>query len=174
MGTPRPPKPAKYFVGLLASDLTALDAVESQLSAVFGEIERRSEVITWNASKFYEEEMGPGLVRRFVSFSRLRSPEDLAAMKLETQSIEDRYRDGSGGRRVNLDPGYIDAYKLVLASTKNAGQRIYLKSGIYAEATLFYRDGGFQGLAYTYPDYLWPATREFFVAVRERYLSQLR
>jgi hypothetical protein len=130
MGTPRAPKPAKYFVGLLVSDLTVLDAVEGQLSAVFGEIERRSEVIPWNASKFYEEEMGPGLVRRFVSFSRLRSPEDLAAMKLETQSIEDRYRDGSGGRRVNLDPGYIDAYKLVLASTKNAGQRIYLKSGI--------------------------------------------
>ena len=61
-----------------------------------------------------------------------------------------------------------------LASTKNAGQRIYVSSGIYAEATLFYRDGGFQGLAYTYPDYLWPATREFFLAVRERYLSQLR
>ena len=77
MGTPRAPKPAKYFVGLLASDLTVLDAVEGQLSAVFGEIERRSEVIPWNASRFYEEEMGPGLVRRFVSFSRLRSPEDV-------------------------------------------------------------------------------------------------
>ena len=173
MGTPREPKPAKYFVALLASAATLLDAAESPLSEVFGEIERRSEVIPWNASKFYENEMGSGLLRRFVSFSRLRSPEDLAAMKLETQSIEERYCKGSGGRRVNLDPGYLDVYKLVLASTKNAGQRIYLRSGIYAEATLLYRDGAFQGLAYTYPDYLWPETRQFFAAVRERYLSQL-
>lgn len=60
----------------------------------------------------------------------------LAATELPTQAIENKFRDPlSGGRRVNLDPGYIDLLKVVLASTKNANQRNYLNSGIYAEAT---------------------------------------
>ena len=78
------------------------------------------------------------------------------------------------GRRVNIDPGYIDAFKLVLASTKNAGQRIYLHSGIYAETTLQYFDGAFHGLPHTYPDYLWPQTLAFFTSLRAEYLAQLR
>ena len=91
--------------------------------------------------------IGSELLRRFFSFSALALPERLADVKLETQKIEDRYRETvSGGRRVNLDPGYLDAYKVVLASTKNAGQRIYLHAGIYGEATLLYYDGAFHGL----------------------------
>jgi len=60
----------------------------------------------------------------------------LAAIKLQTQAIENKFRDAlSGGRRVNLDPGYIDLLEVVLASTKNANPRMYLNSGIYAEPT---------------------------------------
>ncbi|MBI3063589.1 MAG: DUF4416 family protein, partial [Deltaproteobacteria bacterium] len=107
----------------------------------------------------------------------LVAPDHLARIKLLTQQVEDRYRDTTTdlpGRRVNLDPGYIDAFKLVLASTKNAGQRIYLHSGIYAETTLQYFDGAFHGLAHTYPDYLWPQTLAFFTSLRSVYLDQLR
>ena len=119
--------------------------------------------------------MGPGLLRRFLSFSTLASPENLAAVKLETQAIEERYRAPvSRGRQINLDPGYLDSFKVVLASTKNASQRLYLRAGIYAEATLFYYDGGFHGLQYTYPDYLWPAALAFFTELRSGYLAQVR
>jgi hypothetical protein len=75
---------------------------------------------------------------------------------------------------VNLDPGYLEAGKLVLASTKNASQRIYLRAGIYAEATLLYYEGAFHGCSYTYPDYLWPQTLAFFIRLRALYLQQLR
>ncbi|MBM4264760.1 MAG: DUF4416 family protein, partial [Deltaproteobacteria bacterium] len=80
----------------------------------------------------------------------------------------------SAGRRVNIDPGYLDAFKLVLASTKNASQRIYLDGGIFGEATLLYYNGGFHGLPYTYRDYLWPETLQFLTSVRASYLAQLR
>jgi len=177
MGTPREPKPAKYFVALLSSDIELLTTAESDLAAILDVIDNRSEILPWTASNFYEKEMGTGLRRRFLSFERLASPSELARIKLLTQQIEERYRDKTAdhpGRRVNIDPGYIDAFKVALASTKNAGQRLYLHSGIYAEATLLYFDGAFHGLAYTYPDYRWPATLAFFTSLRSLYVDQLR
>lgn len=174
MGTAREPKPAKYFAALLSSDDQLLTSVESDLAAALGEVDMRSGVFAWTFSSFYAQEMGAGLLRRFVSFAALRSPGNLAAIKSQTQRIEDKHRHAAGGRRINLDPGYLDAYKVVLASTKNAGQRIYLSEGIYAEATLLYHDAGFHGLEYTYLDYLLPQTLSFFAALRLRYLAQLR
>jgi hypothetical protein len=177
MGTPKEPKPAKYFVGLLSSEIDLLGAVETDLCAVLGAIDGRSEILRWTPSAFYQREMGAGLLRRFLSFEPLLSPQALAEIKLATQSIEERYRralaDGRG-RRINLDPGYLELGKVVLASTKNASQRIYLSGGIFAEATLLYYDAAFHGCAYTYPDFLWPETLCFLSASRTRYLAQLR
>ena len=176
MGTPREPTPAKYLVGLLSAERELLDDVESDLARAFGRIDRRSETLAWTESNFYQREMGGALIRRFISFAPLESPDGLAARKLHAQEIEERYRRRApaAGRRINIDPGYLDAFKLVLASTKNAGQRIYLANGIYAEATLMYYDGEWHGLPYTYRDYLWPETRGFLSALRAVYLAQLR
>ena len=176
MGTPREPKLAKYFVALLSAERNLLSAVEGDLTGILGTIDARSEVSPWTLSKFYEKEMGPGLLRRFVSFESLASPGKLADIKLATQRIEENYRrstESGLGRRVNLDPGYIESGKVVLASTKNASQRVYLYSGMYAEATLQFYDGEFHGYAHTYPDYLWPETMAFLTSLRGVYLDQL-
>lgn len=177
MGIPKEPNPAKYFVALLSSQIDLLDAVETDLERLLGEIDDRSETVAWSASRFYEDEMGVGLLRRFLSFGPLLAPAVLADIKLGTQSIEECYRSApanGGGRRINCDPGYLEAGKVVLASTKNASQRIYLRGGIFAEATLLYYEGMFHGCAYTYPDYLWSGTLLFMTACRARYLEQLR
>ena len=175
MGTPQEPKPAKYFVALLLSDADLLTAVDNDLTELLGAVDDRSEMLPWTASRFYEQEMGPSLWRCFWSFATLRAAAELAAIKLQTQQIEERHRDpASTGRRVNLDPGYLDSFKVVLASTKNASQRIYLDGGIYGEATLMYHDGGFHGLPYTYPDYVWPETFEFMRRLRAAYIDALR
>jgi hypothetical protein len=175
MGTPREPKPAKFFVALLSSSREILSQAENDLVALISDIDGRSAVLPWNVSKYYEREMGSGLLRCFLGFSSLVTPERLAELKLRTQAVEDRYRQkSSSGRQINIDPGYLDAHKVVLASTKNASQRIYLRSGIYAEATLFYENGSFHGLVYTYRDYLWPEALDFFSQLRAGYLTQLR
>ena len=174
MGTAREPAAVKYFAALLSSEEGLLSEVENDLATAAGPIEMRSAVFPWPFSKFYESEMGVELSRKFVSFAPLAAPENLASLKCATQKIEDLYRNARRGRRVNLDPGYLDLYKVVLASTKNAGQRIYLRQGIYAEVTLFFHAAGFHGLEYTYRDYLVSETLDFFSALRGRYLSQLR
>jgi hypothetical protein len=177
MGTPKEPKPGKYFVAGLSSETCLLNAVEAELESILGAIDSRSDSLPWTLSRFYEAEMGAGLLRRFLSFEPLLSPQKLADVKLATQEIEERYRVTRGAgvrRRINLDPGYLEAGKVVLASTKNACQRIYLRAGIFAEATLLYYDGAFHGYSYTYPDYLWPETLQFLTTSRTRYLEQLR
>src|SRR5690349_24327932 len=127
MGTPKEPTPVKYFVGILSAETDLIRAAEEDLSQLLGPLEARSELLSWTASKYYEKEMGDGLWRRYVSFARLQSPTALANVKLATNAIEQGYhRTGNDSRRVNLDPGYIESGKLVLASTKNANQRIYL------------------------------------------------
>lgn len=174
MGMPVEPQPAKYFIAFLVADLTVLAAVEAEVLVTLGKIDGRGAVAAWHESKFYESEMGDRLWRGFWSLQSLRSPKALAAAKLQTQAIEDKFRDPvSGGRRVNLDPGYLDMLKVVLASTKNANPRIYLNSGIYAEVTLFYHHGAFHGLAYTYRDYLTPQATEFLKRARSTYVEQL-
>lgn len=177
MGVATEPKPAKYFVALLAADPEDLSSAESDLASLLGAIDARSETLPWKLSSFYEKEMGPKLLRRFVSFEALLSPEKLSDVKLATQDLEASNRGTPVdplGRRVNVDPGYIEAGKAVLASTKNASQRIYLRAGIYAEATLLYYNGAFHGCPYTYPDYLWPETLNFLTRLRAIYLQQLR
>jgi hypothetical protein len=175
MGTARDPRPAKYFVGLLSSDIQLFNSVETDLTAILGAIDCRSETLPWNVSRFYEKEMGTGLLRRFVSFRQLAWPGNLAEIKLQTQRLEEKYRTlEQNSRKVNVDPGYLEAGKVVLASTKNAGQRIYLQSGIYGEVALVYYDGAFQACPHTYPDYRWAETLSFLTSLRSVYLDQLR
>jgi hypothetical protein len=177
MGTPTEPKPVKLFAALLANSAELFHSTERDLASLLGSIDSSSQTLPWEVTNYYSEEMGAGLLRRFVSFSPLMAPEALPEIKLATQGLEEKYRRievDRRGRRVNIDPGYLDVGKAVLASTKGASHRIYLRSGIYAETTLLFRDGSLQPYEHTYPDYLWPEARSFFAALRALYLSQLR
>ena len=177
MGTPTLPQPVKLLVALLSADPTLHALAVTQLEQSYGPTDMESEVFPWNTTDYYREEMGENLLRKFVTFERLISPEELVRIKLETNSLELSLSSASSPespRRVNLDPGYLDATKLVLASTKNQAHRVYLSQGIYAEVTLLYHHGAFHPFVYTYADYRWPETHTFLRKVRARYLEQLR
>ena len=177
MGIPKEPKPVKLFVALLFCREELFASVEQAMRALFGATDSTSARLPWAVTDYYKKEMGSGLLRRFVSFAPLISPESLAEIKLKTQELEECYQwreDGEKGRQVNIDPGYLDEGKIVLASTKSASHRIYLRSGVYGEVTLLFHSGSYQPLDYTYPDYLWPETRSFLATLRSLYLNQLK
>jgi len=177
MGAPTFPPPVKLLVALLATDSAQLALATTRLESSYGTIDVESNIFAWDTTNYYREEMGEKLLRKFVAFAPLISPEALAPLKLETNALEILFAGDSSPaarRCVNLDPGYLDATKLVLASTKNQAHRIYLSQGIYAEVTLLYHHGGFHPFIYTYTDYRWPETHEFLRRVRKRYLEQLR
>lgn len=174
MGVPTPPPPVKLFIALLSAEPALLSSTTAQLQHRYGPVDLRSDVLPWNITQYYREEMGDNLLRQFIAFASLISPEDLVRIKLDTNTQEISLARPSAGRQVNLDPGYLDVNKLVLASTKGQAHRLYLSQGIYAEITLLFHHNQFHPFIYTYTDYRWPQTHAFFRQVRKRYLEQLR
>ena len=173
MSIPQEPKPAKLFVSVISSSAEGINITLYELAAQYGILDFVSPLLPFDYTDYYCAEMGKVLVRRFVSFDRLIRQEDLASIKVQTNLIETE-KALKGKRLVNIDPGYLLAERLVLASGKNFGHRIYLKSGIYADLTLVYRDKDYQPLAWTYPDYGEPNLRRWLRGLRQKYLLQLR
>jgi len=173
MSTPQEPKPAKLFVSVISSSAERINATLPELAAHYGILDFVSPLLPFNYTDYYCAEMGKVLLRRFASFDRLILQEDLALIKVQTNALEDEQTE-EGNRLVNIDPGYLVAERLVLASGKNYGHRIYLSKGIYADLTLIYRDKDYQPLAWTYPDYGEPEVRRWLRALRQKYLLQLR
>jgi hypothetical protein len=161
------------IAGLLAASEDLCVAACSALEQRYGAIDAASVPQRWTVTSYYADEMGDDILRQFVSFATLIDPDRIAPIKIETNTLEDMWRK-EGKRAVNLDPGYVGLAKLVLATTKDAAQRIYLSGGIYAEPTLRYEGGSFRPYAYTYNDYADSAGLAFFNSVRARYVEQLR
>ena len=117
--------------------------------------------------------MGPNLQRRLVAMADLAPPECIREGKLFCNDLEDRLAGGAG-RPVNLDIGFLDHNKIVLASFKFAGQRIHLGDGVYADLTARYAGGRYQPFEWTFPDFRDGRYDSELLEIRSRYLGQLR
>lgn len=172
MGKIKKPASVKLIIGFIFQDKNIFDKALAQLARRFGKTDFISPIIPFNLTDYYKNEIGDGLSKKIVSFEKLIDPSRLAEIKILTNKIEERFAE-SGCRRINIDPGYIDLSKLVLATTKDYSHRIYLKKGIYAEITLSYRDKNFQALPWTYPDYKTKEYSDIFSAIRQKYANEL-
>lgn len=170
-------EPVKAICGVLFHPGVEPARVEDALAPVFGAVDLRSDVWDFDFTTHYESETGPNIQRAFLAFDELMDPGDLAAAKVRTNQIEldlAAALDCHVPRPVNLDPGYVDLARLVLASARDRDHRVYLGRGIYAEATLRYCRSGFVPWEWTYPDYRTRPYLAFFEQVRARYVEQRR
>ncbi len=163
----------KLIVGIIYSDKELLDAALASLTEKFGEIEDVCDEFSFSEefSHYYDEELGGEGLRRIYSFRELVAPDRQAEIKIFTNELEMKLSK-SGNRHVNIDPGFINHGRLLLATTKPAGFRIPLSDGIYTELTLFWARGEWQKLPWTYRDYQSERVQGFITMVRKRYLSQ--
>jgi len=161
----------KLFIGLIFDQETTLLKTLNILKRHFGEIDFESRTLEFNHTDYYENELGPNLKRKFISFKKLINPEKLAKIKVTTNKIEEKLSRNKS-RKINIDPGYLDLPKLVLASTKDFAHRIYLDHGIYAEITLLFQDKTFKPLAWTFPDFKTQEYTEIFKEIRNLYAKQ--
>ena len=173
MAKPAPVTPVKLFVVTLHREVEALNAVRSELEQEWGECDFQSADFPFDQTDYYEKEMGSNLFRRFLSFQRLITPDRIVEAKLFTNLMEEKY-SGESGRRINLDPGYLDYYKLVLASAKFGGQKVYLRSGIYADMTLVVFRGKWEAFQWSFPDFKSGLYDQTLFQIRDLYKSQVK
>lgn len=175
MGEIRTPLPVKLFVGVLTSLPEAVPKAEAQLARLFGAVDLRSESFLFDGTHYYDEEMGTPIYRYFFSFENLIEPSEIAGAKLKSNNLEAAFASEYSNlqRPVNLDPGYLEQSKIVLASTKNFYHRILISSGIYAEVTLHFEEGEWRAFPWTFPDYKTGRYHRFFTSLRDLYREQL-
>ena len=174
MGTPNPNQREKLVTSIIYAPEVEVGALLAELESAWGPIEYLGQELAFDHTDYYTVEMGSGLRRRIVAFQRFIEPSDLPAIKLASNEMEDGHRDTQRKRRVNMDPGVLAADKLVLATTKNFSHRIYLGRGIFADLTLLYRDGAYNPLEWTYPDYASEEIRTVFGIIRRAMMIKRR
>jgi len=169
------PQPVKLLVGVLAADENCLRAARTAVIETFGQADIISQTWPFDMTGYYAEQAGPAILRQFISIDKLIDPGQLASIKHKANQIEQLLAETLATqwpRPVNLDPGYIEPSKLVLASTKNFAHRVYIGQGIWAEVTLTYNKGLWQSYPFTFPDFKSGRYNEFLSSVRNRLAEQ--
>ena len=173
MSQPRPGLPVKPVVSVILSREDLGPPVMARLTDYFGPPDLVGPFWPFDDTDYYTPEMGPHLGRRLAAFLHLAEAAGLKDWKVFTNRVEKEFSLGDR-RLVNLDPGYVAAERLVLATGKNYSHRIYLDNGIYGDLTLIYQGGAFQPLPWTFPDYASGALPALLARVRQKYLWQLK
>jgi hypothetical protein len=173
MGMPGEKGPVVRVAALLSPAGEEPGPLLDSIEGLWGPLKSVSEPMDFRFTSFYEREMGTGLARRFLAFADLAPADGLRAWKLASNALEARLAV-HGGRRANVDPGYLDLGTVVVASVKDAAYRVYLGGGIYAQPMLRFEAGGFRAWPWTYPDYATHTAIGFFNAVRAGYRDAVR
>ncbi len=159
---------------------SATRRAHAELTQWYGTIDDISDIVPFTFTEFYKDEMGENLLRQWVRFEPLFSPEHLAKCKLETNMAETLLarqfsdREAKVRRPINIDPGYVHRYKVVLATTKDHSHRVYMREGIYSEVTLHWSQNRWTPWPWTYADYRTEQATVFFERARAAYLAQLQ
>ena len=176
MTRPKPFLPAKLVCGVIHGEASFYEQARTRLVGQFGAIDLESPPFPFDLTGYYETEMGPGLRRRFMSFVEPVDPQDLPEIKLLTNGLEEEIGTAAkeGGRAVNIDPGYLTASALIMATAKDFSHRIPLRKGIYGHLELLFTKKGVRLLDWTYPDIRRGPCLDFLLAVRRIHLVELR
>ena len=171
---PHRPDPVKLFAAVLHREPDALHAALDLLAKRIGEIDFEGADHPFGGTDYYDAEMGPGLLRRIVSFEELIAPEAIVGVKLAAVEIEEALRAPGGGRRINIDPGYLDVHKAVLASAKYGAPKVHVGEGVYADLVLRYSKGRFHPFEWTFADFRSGTYDADLLEVRRLYKLALR
>lgn len=163
----------KLLAGILYKKKFLLNKCFELLVNELGDIDYKSESFLFDITDYYACEMGSPLYRIFISFEKLITPDLLADVKIQTNNIESQLSQ-AGNRTVNIDSGYLDYDKIVLASAKYNGNKIYLKKGIWADLTLHYQKGIFSPYPWSFPDFKEGEYNDVFLKIREIYKKQIK
>ena len=161
--------PVKLFAAILYREETALSEALMRLTKAFGEIDYRSSPYPFDVTDYYKAEMGEPLFRVLVSFAPLSQAETLPEAKWNSIDIENNCKGTLTGCTVNIDIGYLDYDKVVLASTKKGAYKIAMQRNIWADMILHFEKGTFVPFSWSFADFKDNRYEKALLRIREMY-----
>lgn len=165
--------PVNLLLGILTARPQLLDETIQEIVKILGPFDFRSEWFPFTVTDYYDQELGSPIFRCFLSLKQLVEPSYIIEVKHQIALLEDRYRE-NGWRKINIDPGYFDFYKLVLASFKVGAFKIYLGQGVYGDMTLLYSKGKFTPFEWAFADFASGKYNDVFLTIRNLYKKKLK
>ncbi len=166
-------QPVKLFCGIIASDMKLMEKAINIMEKRFSKTDCRSKLMDFDKTRYYVEEMGEGLKKYFVSFTKLIRMEQMPDIKIFTNHLEEKLSRNKNKRDINLDPGYMTLANVTLATTKPFQHRVYIGKGIYLENTLRFRNKQYTDWEWTFPDHRTEEYKSWFMEMRKIYRAQL-
>lgn len=174
MGAEKEFEKVKLFTGFIYKNSDVYQDVKKRMQGIFSSIDLESEEFSFDFTTYYNKEMGAPLYKRFISFKELIDPVRLPDIKILTNKIEIGTAE-SGGRVINIDPGYLSQANVILATTKNYYHRVPLHKGIYAHIEyVIKKKNTLTPLEWTYPDFRTPQYIDFFGKLLVLYKNNLK
>jgi hypothetical protein len=143
------------------------------MEETFGPIEYKGEFRPFEGTDYYQHEFGTHLERGFVAFRGVDGPERLPLLKHKSARLEQAWAQ-DGRRFFNLDIGYMDPDKVVLASFKRGPHKLFLGDGVYGDMVLKYTEGRFDPLPWTFADFQDGRYQKSLLTIRQKLKSELR
>ncbi len=171
---PQDVQPVQLVVCALETDRVLLDEARSLMVTEFGPEAGIHGPWDFDVTDYYQAEMaGPVIHRWLIAHEQPVLSEQLPEIKLLTNRVEERLAV-EGNRKVNLDAGYMDFNKLVLASAKFHEHKIHLGRGIYADLTLLFNHGAWRPLPWSFADFRDDRYYETLTLIRNGYRQRMR
>ncbi len=171
--TSSPNPVCKRVLAVLTSAPVWDEALCAALSRAYAPLDYRGPLVPFEDDGYYAPEMGAPLRRGWVSFRGLADPSDLAAWKHAARTVEDAFR--RDGKRVhNLDVGYLDADKLVLASFKRGPCKLYFGDDVWADMILGYSRGAFAPTPWAFHDFRDGRYDKTLGVIRDKLKAEMR
>lgn len=170
---PEKTEKVKLVAAVLYQNKEDLDEVFTLLEKTFSPIDHVGDFFPFDTTDYYEPEMGAHLQRGIISFTELVHPGFLAESKKITKGLEKKLSIDNK-RKINIDIGYLDLFKVVLASYKVRSNKIYLSDGIWADMILYFDSGDYKTFSWGFPDFKSGIYNPAFGEIRTVYKLQLR
>jgi len=161
-----------FFSFLYRQDLYTQPELQTRAEQLYGKALIFAPTVN-PLKSYYAKEMGAEeeLNRFFMVPSNSFPREFLLTTKLLSLEWEREWACDSA-RMVNVDVGMITAENFLLATTKSYSHRVYLGQRIFADLTYEFKNGQFETLPWTYPDYRDDEKIQFLAWCRSFLLSR--
>lgn len=155
------PTESKAVVFLLTADETLVPSVIAAFEKMLGPVEMQG---NWHPfeSHYYDNELGSNPKRCLIGFKNIFEPHRLPKLKNLSRKLEKKMK-----RKINIDPGIVDLFKVVLVSGKGGGQKVALTKNCYAYTLLRYEKEKWLPFDWTYPDFKAPFYHADLLTIRK-------